>query len=44
MPERLARELGLPRVVIHGDLNDLRLYSDEQTRTQIEALVEQLEQ
>ncbi len=44
LAERLAKELGLPRVVIYGDLNDLRLYSDEQTRTQIEALVEQLEQ
>jgi benzoyl-CoA reductase/2-hydroxyglutaryl-CoA dehydratase subunit BcrC/BadD/HgdB len=44
LPDRLARELSLPRVVIYGDLNDLRLYSDEQTRTQIEALVEQLQQ
>jgi len=44
LPERLARDLGLPRVVIYGDLNDLRLHSDEQTRTQVEALVEQLQQ
>ncbi len=35
-------KLGMPHVVINGDLNDLRLYSEEQTRTQFEALVEQL--
>jgi benzoyl-CoA reductase/2-hydroxyglutaryl-CoA dehydratase subunit BcrC/BadD/HgdB len=44
MPERLAKQLGIPRIVIYGDLNDLRIYSDEQARTQIEALVEQLQQ
>jgi len=44
MPERLAKQLGVPRIVIYGDLNDLRCYSDEQARTQIEALVEQLQQ
>ncbi len=42
MPQRLARALGIPYVVVSGDLNDLRLYSEEQTRTQIEALAEQL--
>jgi benzoyl-CoA reductase/2-hydroxyglutaryl-CoA dehydratase subunit BcrC/BadD/HgdB len=42
LPMRLERALGIPHVVISGDLNDLRLYSEEQTRTQIEALVEQL--
>ena len=42
MPSRLSRQLGVPHVVINGDLNDLRLYSQEQTRTQFEALVEQL--
>jgi benzoyl-CoA reductase/2-hydroxyglutaryl-CoA dehydratase subunit BcrC/BadD/HgdB len=42
MPMRLERDLGIPYVVVSGDLNDLRLYSEEQTRTQIEALVEQL--
>lgn len=44
MPQRLAGRLGVPYVVIHGDLNDLRLYSDEQARTQFEALVEQLQE
>ena len=31
-----------PFLVVNGDLNDLRLYSEEQTRTKIEAFVEQL--
>jgi benzoyl-CoA reductase/2-hydroxyglutaryl-CoA dehydratase subunit BcrC/BadD/HgdB len=44
MPERLSRELGIPVLVIHGDLNDLRCYSEEQTKTNIEAFVEQLEE
>ena len=42
MPERLASKLGLPHIVVHGDLNDLRLYSEEQATTQFEALIEQL--
>ena len=29
-------------LVIHGDLNDLRCYSEEQARTNIEAFIEQL--
>ena len=42
MPQRLTERLGTPSITIAGDLNDLRCYSDEQTRTQIEAFVEQL--
>jgi benzoyl-CoA reductase/2-hydroxyglutaryl-CoA dehydratase subunit BcrC/BadD/HgdB len=42
MPGRLAGRLGIPYIVISGDLNDLRLYSEEQARTQVEALIEQL--
>jgi len=42
MPQRLQQRLGLPTITIPGDLNDLRCYSDEQARTQIEAFVEQL--
>jgi benzoyl-CoA reductase/2-hydroxyglutaryl-CoA dehydratase subunit BcrC/BadD/HgdB len=42
MPERLAEELGVPSITLSGDLNDLRCYSDEQAKTQIEAFVEQL--
>ncbi len=42
LPQRLQQKLGLPYLVINGDLNDLRMYSEEQTRTNIEAFVEQL--
>ncbi len=42
LPKRLSDGTGVPYVTINGDLNDLRLYSEEQTRTQFEALVEQL--
>jgi len=44
LPVRLAEKLGVPYVVINGDLNDLRLYSDEQAKTQFEALVEQIKE
>ena len=42
MPQRLHDRLGIPSITLAGDLNDLRCYSDEQARTQIEAFVEQL--
>jgi len=42
MPQRLHKKLGKPFLVVNGDLNDLRLYSEEQTRTNIEAFAEQL--
>jgi benzoyl-CoA reductase/2-hydroxyglutaryl-CoA dehydratase subunit BcrC/BadD/HgdB len=42
MPERLSKKHGMPTLVINGDLNDLRCYSEEQARTNIEAFVEQL--
>ena len=44
MPERLRRRLNIPILTINGDLNDLRCYSQEQTRTNIEAFIEQLEE
>lgn len=44
MPNRLQQRLGKPYLTIHGDLNDLRLYSEEQTRTNLEAFAEQLSQ
>jgi len=44
MPQRLSERLDLPHLVINGDLNDLRCYSEEQARTSIEAFVEQLDQ
>jgi benzoyl-CoA reductase/2-hydroxyglutaryl-CoA dehydratase subunit BcrC/BadD/HgdB len=42
MPQRLRKRTGKPFLVVNGDLNDLRLYSEEQARTGIEAFVEQL--
>ncbi len=42
LPERLSKKHNMPTLVIHGDLNDLRCYSEEQARTNIEAFVEQL--
>jgi benzoyl-CoA reductase/2-hydroxyglutaryl-CoA dehydratase subunit BcrC/BadD/HgdB len=44
MPERLSERLGIPQLTIHGDLNDLRCYSEEQAKTNIEAFIEQLEE
>jgi benzoyl-CoA reductase/2-hydroxyglutaryl-CoA dehydratase subunit BcrC/BadD/HgdB len=43
MPERLEKTLGIPTLTINGDLNDLRCYSEEQAKTNIEAFIEQLE-
>jgi len=42
MAQRLSNKLGIPYVIVSGDLNDLRLYSEEQAKTQIEALAEQI--
>ncbi len=44
MPNRLDAALGLPSLVISGDLNDLRCISDEQTKTNIEAFIEQIQE
>jgi benzoyl-CoA reductase/2-hydroxyglutaryl-CoA dehydratase subunit BcrC/BadD/HgdB len=44
MPQRLAEETGVPSLIIDGDLNDLRCLSDEQTNTNVEAFIEQLEE
>ena len=44
LPDRLSRELNIPTLAINGDLNDLRCYSEEQARTNIEAFIEQLEE
>jgi hypothetical protein len=44
MPQRLGTREGIPCLVINADLNDLRCYSEEQTRTNIEAFIEQLEE
>jgi benzoyl-CoA reductase/2-hydroxyglutaryl-CoA dehydratase subunit BcrC/BadD/HgdB len=42
MPQRIETEIGVPNLVINGDLNDTRCLSDEQTRVAIEAFIEQL--
>ncbi|MGD2295066.1 MAG: 2-hydroxyacyl-CoA dehydratase family protein [Candidatus Aminicenantes bacterium] len=43
MPERLEKKRGIPALTVNGDLNDLRCFSEEQAKTNIEAFVEQLE-
>ena len=42
MPRRLTERIGVPSLVLDGDVNDLRCVSDEQSRTNIEGFVEQL--
>lgn len=42
MPRRVAEQMGIPSLVLDGDVNDLRCFSDEQARTNIEGFVEQL--
>jgi benzoyl-CoA reductase/2-hydroxyglutaryl-CoA dehydratase subunit BcrC/BadD/HgdB len=44
MPERISKNLGIPQLAINGDLNDLRCYSEEQAKTNIEAFIEQLDE
>ena len=44
MPARIREKMGIPTLIISGDLNDLRCYSDVQARTNIEAFIEQLEE
>ncbi len=42
LPDRLRKETGIPTLVIEGDLNDLRFYSDGQNQTKIETFIEQI--
>lgn len=44
MPQRFEIGMEIPNLVINGDLNDLRCLSDDQSRTSIEAFIEQLEE
>lgn len=44
MPGRLAERLGIAALVVNGDLNDTRCFSEEQSKTQIEAFLEQLDE
>ncbi|MHB8763751.1 MAG: 2-hydroxyacyl-CoA dehydratase subunit D [Deferrisomatales bacterium] len=42
LPQRLKEKTGVPFVILYGDLNDLRCFSEEQARTNLEAFVEQI--
>jgi benzoyl-CoA reductase/2-hydroxyglutaryl-CoA dehydratase subunit BcrC/BadD/HgdB len=42
MPKRLEKKTKIPNLVIDADFNDLNVYSEEQTKTNIEAFIEQL--
>lgn len=42
LTNRISERLGKPYLVINGDLNDLRCFSEEQAITNIEAFVEQI--
>ena len=44
LPQRLRERTGVPFTIVYGDLNDLRMISDEQTKTNVEAFIEQLEE
>jgi len=44
LPQRLEKKTGVPYIIVPGDLNDMRLYSEEQTRMNVEAFIEQLAQ
>lgn len=44
LPQRIQERTHVPGLIINGDLNDLRLLSDEQTKTNVEAFIEQLEE
>ncbi|MFX0090427.1 MAG: 2-hydroxyacyl-CoA dehydratase subunit D [Candidatus Hodarchaeota archaeon] len=42
MPKRIQAQTNISNLVIDADLNDLNVYSEEQTKTNIEAFIEQL--
>ncbi len=42
MVKRVEKATGIPSLVIDGDLCDMRCVSDEQTKTKVEAFIEQL--
>ncbi len=44
LSKRIEAETGIPTLTIDGDLNDMRLVSDEQTKTNVEAFIELLEE
>ena len=42
LPQRTQEALSLPAIIINGDQNDLRCFSEEQSKTLIEAFIEQI--
>jgi benzoyl-CoA reductase/2-hydroxyglutaryl-CoA dehydratase subunit BcrC/BadD/HgdB len=42
MPRRISAAMGVPALVVDGDVNDLRCFSEEQSKTSIEGFIEQL--
>jgi benzoyl-CoA reductase/2-hydroxyglutaryl-CoA dehydratase subunit BcrC/BadD/HgdB len=42
LSKRIEENTKIPSLTIYGDLNDLRCLSDEQTKTNVEAFIEQL--
>lgn len=42
LPQRIQSRTGIPALVISGDVTDLRCISDEQTKTNVEAFIEQI--
>jgi len=42
MVKRIEKDSGIPSLTIDGDLCDMRCVSDEQTKTKVEAFIEQL--
>ena len=44
LPQRLEEQTHIPSLIINADLNDMRMISDEQTTTNVEAFIEQLEE
>ena len=42
LPERFSKNKNIPHLIIDGDLNDLRCFSDEQTITSVESFIEQI--
>ncbi len=44
LANRFTKRTSVPHLVINGDLNDLRCFSEEQTVTNVEAFVEQIEE
>ena len=43
MPVRLKEETGIQTLVVEGDLNDLRFFSEGQSTSKIETFIEQIE-